>query len=78
MSNLKDTLTTVCGWVTVVGGAVLGAVAAGQITLPASVTGILGGVVAIALAVTQFLTGKNPDGSTKSVSQVSDQNSQAK
>jgi amino acid transporter len=78
MENIKDTLTTVCAWVTVIGGAVLGAQIAGQISLPVSILGTLGTLVAIAAGVTQFLTGKNPNGSTKSVEQVSQQNIQAK
>lgn len=78
MSNIKDLLTTICGWVTVIGGAVLAGVASGQIILPATVTTIIGSLVGIAVAVTQFLTGKNPDGSTKSTSQVTQQNSAAK
>jgi hypothetical protein len=78
ISNLKDTVTTICAWITVVGGAILGAQVAGQTTLPVSITGILTAVVGVALAVTQFLTGKNPNGTTKSDSQVVQQNSAAK
>jgi hypothetical protein len=75
MENIKDVLSTICGWITVIGGAVLGAQAAGQIVLSATVTGIIGTVVAIALAVTQFLTGKLPNGQAKAPEQVQAQNS---
>jgi hypothetical protein len=78
MQNIKDTATTIAAWITVIGGAVIGAQLAGQITLPASILGVLGTLVAIAAGITQFLTGKNPDGSTKSVAQVSQQNLQSK
>jgi len=69
-SNIKDTVTTICAWITVVGGGVLAAVASGQITLPVSITTIIGSIVGIALAVTQFLTGKTPAGTTKTDAQV--------
>jgi hypothetical protein len=77
-SNIKDTVTTICAWVTVVGGAILAAQIAGQITLPASIAGVLGTAVTVALAVTQFLTGKNPNGTTKTDAQVVAQNTAAK
>ena len=77
-SNIKDTVSTICAWVTVVGGALLGAHALGQIVLPEVVLGILGAIVGIATAITQFLTGKNPDGSKKSESQVERSNTIAK
>ena len=77
MNNIKDTVTTICGWITVVGGAVLGAQVAGQITLPTSIVGILGSVVAVALAVSQFLSGKNANGTTKTPSQVASQTNAA-
>ena len=78
LSNLKDTVTTICAWVTVVGGAVLAAQVAGQISLPDVVTGILGTAVGLAVAITQFLTGKNPNGSKKSDAQVENQNLNSK
>lgn len=55
---MKDTITNICGVVIAVGGGILSAVAAGQLTLPASITTILGVVVAIATGVIGFFTGK--------------------
>jgi len=77
MTNIKDLVTTICAWVTVVGGAVLAAQVAGQVTLPVSVSGIIGSVVAVALAISQFLTGKNANGTTKTPSQVASQTNAA-
>lgn len=55
---MKDSITNICGLVVAVGGAILSAVAAGQVTLPATVTTILGISVAVATAVIGFYTGK--------------------
>lgn len=58
MTNLKDTITNICGLVLTIGGAVLAANVSGQIALPATVTGILGLVVTIAGAIVAWYTGK--------------------
>ena len=58
MTNLKDTISNVCGVVIAVGGGILSAVAAGQLVLPASITTILGAAVAVATGVIGYLTGK--------------------
>ena len=78
LSNIKDTLTTVCAWITVIGGGVLAANLSGQIVLPVSIVGILSTVVAIALGISQFLSGKNPDGTSKTPTQVNTQNTVGK
>lgn len=84
LSNIKDTLTTICAWVTGICAAVIGLPLAIQqasptvvFTLPPIVTTICVTLGAIALITTQVLTGKNPDGSTKSVTQVTTQNTQS-
>ena len=58
MTNLKDTISNVCGAVIAIGGGILSAVAAGQLVLPATVTTILGAAVAVATGVIGYLTGK--------------------
>jgi hypothetical protein len=74
LSNLKDTLSTICAWITLAGGAVLAGVASGQISLPTSITTIIGSVVGFAVIITQFLTGKNADGTAKTPAQVAASN----
>ena len=76
-SNLKDTLSTVCGVVFAIGTAILG-VAASGVVLPGWLTAGATAVIAIAGGVLGFLTGKNPNLSTKSAEQVTEQNAQAK
>ncbi len=68
-SNIKDTLTTICSVVIIVGGAILSMGVAG-VTLPAWLTAGATAVVAIATALTSALTGKNADGTTKSAAQL--------
>ena len=70
MSNIKDTLSTICAWVTVVGGAVLAAVVSGALVLSPTITGILTTIVGVAIAISQFLTGKLPNGTTKTPDQI--------
>jgi len=76
-SNIKDTLTSIAGACLLLSGAVLGASQYG-IVLPSVVLGIAGSVATISGGVIAYLTGKNPDGSTKSPDQVANQNTQAK
>jgi len=73
MNNLKDKLSNICAWITGIGGVILGAQIAGQITLPTWLTSILGTLVGIAVISTQILTGKNPDGTTKTPEQIAEQ-----
>jgi hypothetical protein len=76
MENLKDTATTACGLIFVICTALLGVQT--QVVLPKWVlTACIIGI-AISGAITMWLTGKNPDGSKKSIEQVENQNSQAK
>ena len=74
MSNLKDTITSICGLIIAVGGSLLGIVASGAVVLPSVVTTILGVLVAVATALIGYFTGKAPDGTAKSVTQVTAQN----
>lgn len=71
--DIKNILTTLAAWVTVVGGSILGAVASGALTLPETVVGIITTMVAVGVAITQFFTGKNANGSKKSSQQILNQ-----
>lgn len=68
-SNLKDTLTTICGLVVAVGGSLLAVEG-----ISANVKVILGIAVSVSVGIIGFLTGKAPNGSIKTDSQLKDQN----
>ena len=72
-SNLKDTLTTISGLIVAVGGTLLTVKG-----LPETIQVILGIAIAISVGVIGFFTGKAPDGTAKTNSQLKDQNVQAK
>jgi len=78
MKNLKDTLTTIAGILIAASGTVMTVNQTAPGVIPESITtaATIAGVVA--LSVLGYLTGKNPDGSTKSANQVDTQNQQAK
>lgn len=69
MSNVKDKITTIAGWMVALSGLVL-SLSTGGIVLPvyvitgASVCGTVG------LAVIGFISGKNPNLTTKTAEQV--------
>jgi hypothetical protein len=82
--NLKDTITTyaaiVMGIATTIVGlpfAVSAAVPSVTFSLPPIVNVICGIFIALSIGITQVLTGKNPNGTTKSDAQISAQNSQS-
>lgn len=62
MTNLKDTLSTICGIVFAVCVALLAVPG-----LPVIVTQIATGGVAVSGAIIGILTGKNPNGTTKTI-----------
>ena len=72
MKNLKDTLTSIAGTVGFVGGLILSIAAAG-VVLPAIVVTSAGVAVTASVAVIGYLTGKNPDGTTKTANQIQNQ-----
>lgn len=72
MKNLKDTVTTICGILIALSGAVYAATQAGVILPPSIVQGaVLIGIVAT--SVLAYFTGKNPNGTKKSAEQITDQ-----
>lgn len=83
-SNLKDQLTTYSAIamgvaVTIIGlpAAVSAIVPNFVFVLPPIVNVICGIVIAVSIVMTQALTGKNPDGTTKTVTQVVKLNDEA-
>jgi uncharacterized membrane protein HdeD (DUF308 family) len=76
VTNIKDTLSTICGVLLAIAGAILSLQTTG-IILPAWVNTTTMIVAAIASAIIAYLTGKNPNGKAKSNNQISTQNAQA-
>jgi hypothetical protein len=76
LSNIKDWLSTICGIMILLGGA-LATLNATALHLPVWVTASGGAMVAIGTAIVSILTGKNPDGSTKTPIQVNELNQTA-
>ena len=83
-TNLKDTLTTYAAIAFGLAVAVLGLPTAIQaiaptavFVMPPIVNVISGIIIAVSIVITQALTGKNPDGSTKTPTQIVSQNTQA-
>lgn len=76
MNNLKDTVTTICGILFAVCGAVIGIQT--QVSLPAWLITAAVVIGAVCAAVTMYLTGKNPDGSKKTPDQAAAINNLAK
>lgn len=77
MSNLKDTLSGVAAVLASISGVIL-AVQTQGIVVPAWLNTVAVVFGAISLGVTSFLTGKNPNGTTKTESQVEKLNSESK
>jgi len=68
-SNLKDTLSTICGIVFAICAALVTA-NAGGLALPAEVVTVCGVLAAVSGAIIGFLTGKAPSGAKKTPEQV--------
>jgi len=73
-SNLKDTISNICGGIIAIGGSLLAMSVSGTLPLPTSMVGILSAAVAIATAVIGYFTGKTPSGAVKTDNQVANQN----
>jgi hypothetical protein len=81
MNNLKDKMTTLAGYlgaIAFIGGAIVASIASNGVKVPMSITIGIGACGAASVAIIGWFGGKNPDGSTKSVEQVTTQNQQAK
>jgi len=68
MKNLKDTATTICGFVFAISTTLLVVP-----SLPGWVTTALGLAMAVSGAIIGVLTGKNPNGSTKVINPATGQ-----
>ena len=73
MKNLKDTVTTICGLIGAICGAMLVAQEQGVI-LPTWANTVVIIAIAVSGAIALFLQGKNPNGTRKSDNQVESQN----
>ena len=71
--NLKDTISTICGIILAICTALITAIASGLV-LPTWVTTACGILAAIAGAILGWITGKNPNLTTKTSRQVDDLN----
>ena len=71
MANLKDYVTSACAYLFSLGMAGIGL--SSQITLPKPIVVASYSAVAVSGAITLVLTGKNPDGSTKTPEQINNQ-----
>jgi ABC-type transport system involved in multi-copper enzyme maturation permease subunit len=80
-SNIKDLLSTiagVAGAVAFVGGTIVASLTQSGIVVPIFITIIVGVCGAISVALIGLLNGKNPDGKTKTLTQVTESNKLAK
>jgi hypothetical protein len=69
-SNLKDTLSTICGVVLAICIPIEALQIAGTIVLPTSISPILVAIIAICTGVNAYLTGKAPNAAAKTETQV--------
>ena len=69
-SNIKDKLSTICGLI----GAITGALLISGVDLPAWLKTVCGATSAVCLAIIGYLTGKTPAAKPKTEEQVIDQN----
>ena len=78
MNNLKDILSTICGVIIAICGAGTGLIWQLGITLPHWISVVAIALAGVAVIVLGLLQGKNPNGSTKTPTQVNELNTQAK
>ncbi len=72
-SNIKDKVSTICGVLAAIGGGIL-VVGQSGVVLPSWLTAAAGTTVAVCTAIIGYLTGKAPNATVKTTSQVVDQN----
>lgn len=73
MRNLKDKLSTICGIILAAAGIVL-TLATGGLSLPPGVVTTATALAAISGGIIAYLTGKNPNGKTKTAQAIKTQN----
>jgi VIT1/CCC1 family predicted Fe2+/Mn2+ transporter len=69
MKDIKNVVTTICGLIIAICGALLGV--ATQVTLPSWLITTCIISMAVATAILGFFSGRNPDGSSKTPTQLS-------
>lgn len=69
MKNWKDSLTTILGIIAALCGAIITASQSG-LTMPTWLITAAGGVTAVCIALIGWLTGKNPDLTSKTPGQI--------
>ena len=77
MKNIKDIATNIAGGLGFAGGAIL-ALAGVGVVFAAPVVAAAGGAVALSTFIIGWFSGKNPDGSSKTPTQVTTQNEETK
>lgn len=75
-SNIKDTITTILGIVFAISGSIVSASVSGGVLIPVWLMTIASISATISGTIIAILTGKNPNGTTKSEAQVVTQNLQ--
>ena len=70
LSNIKDTLSTICGVLLAICIPVEALQLAGTIVLPSPISPILVAVIAICTGINAYLTGKAPNAAPKTDAQV--------
>ena len=73
-SNIKDTLSTICGILLAICIPIEALQIAGTITLPVSISPILVAIIAICTGINGYLTGKAPSGAVKSATNITNGN----
>ena len=69
-SNLKDTLSTICGILLAICIPVVALITVGTIIVPTVVTGVLVTIIAVSTGLNGYLIGKAPNAALKTDSQV--------
>ena len=72
-SNIKDVLSTIAGVlgaIAFVGGTIIASLVQSGVVIPVFLTIIVGAAGAVSVALIGLLNGKNPDGTTKTSTQV--------
>ena len=77
MKNYKDTISTICGIVFAICSSLIIAINSG-LTLPSWIVGTCGALIAVSGAMIGIMTGKTPNLTSKSESQVEVLNAEGK
>ena len=70
MKDWKNTLSSICGLIIVICGAIATLGASGGIVIPTWITSVCGALAAISAGLIGWITGKNPNLTSKTPDQV--------